>query len=530
MASPPTPVSLTDRESDETRAFFQARIASYLLIYGCVGGSFVLMRLFFLLTTGAGLGPEVSHPSFLSHTAGVLFSLGGWAIVRRGRAHVDTLERVETIALVASMTAYATMGLFMPLSGAPQEVVMLALSFGMFARAIYVPSSARRTMVLGLSVAVAHTCTAAAALYRPALDAGEAQKNALFMEMMSLFMQGPPDKARLATFQALNVALWWAGAIVLTTGASRVIYDLRAAVRDSKRLGQYQLEEKLGEGGMGLVYRASHALLQRPAAVKLLPAERVGVHALERFEREVQLTARLTHPNTVTVFDYGRTPEGVFYYAMDLLSGATLGEIVQRHGRMPPARVVHVLRQVCASLSEAHGIGLIHRDIKPANIVLCERGGIHDTVKVLDFGLVKELDRPESAPLTRSDAVTGTPQYIPPEALTDPDHIDGRSDLYSLGATAFFLLTGEDLFHGGTLIEICTHHLHTPPRDPRTVVPEVPVDLAEIVLACLAKNPADRPESARALSARLASCSVAGGWTDEDAERWWREHPNGATP
>ncbi len=192
---------------------------------------------------------------------------------------------------------------------------------------------------------------------------------------------------------ALNTALWWVGTIIMTTGASRVIYNLREEMRDVKKLGQYQLEEKLGEGGMGIVHRASHAMLQRPTAVKLLPAERVGEHSLARFEREVRQTARLTHANTVTIFDYGRTPDGVFYYAMKLLDGATLAQVVERGGPLEPSRVVHILRQVCGSLTEAHNIDLIHRDIKPANIMLCERGGVPDTVKVLDFGLVKKMKK-----------------------------------------------------------------------------------------------------------------------------------------
>ncbi|MFO0547530.1 MAG: serine/threonine-protein kinase [Polyangiaceae bacterium] len=515
------PTSWTRRESEEARVFFQTRISSYLRIYSGVGASFVALRFFSALGSHEGLLPAISHPSFIAHVVGVLVSLAGWVFVRRGRASVDVLERIETFALVGAMTAFAAMGFFLPIAGAPQETVMLALSFGLFARAIYVPSSPRRSLVLGMSVAVVHLATTAAAPFRPALDAQEARTNAILLELLSVFMDGTPSLARYAIRQALNMSLWWVGTLLLTTGASRVLYNLRAEVRDVKRLGQYQLEEKLGEGGMGIVYRASHALLQRPAAVKLLPEDRVGEQALARFEREVRLTARLTHPNTVTVFDYGRTADGVFYYAMEFLEGATLGELVERHGRMPPARVVHVLRQVCASLGEAHAIGLIHRDIKPANIMLCERGGVPDTVKVLDFGLVKELDPPEGALVSRIDAIIGTPQYMPPEALTAPERLDARSDLYSLGATAFYLLTGEDVFRGRTLVEVCTHQLHSQPRDPTTLAPEVPRDLADIVLACLAKKQDERPASAGALEEMLARCSSAGAWTRADARAFW---------
>jgi len=313
----------------------------------------------------------------------------------------------------------------------------------------------------------------------------------------------------------------------MATLASQVIYGLREQVREARRLGQYTLEQKLGEGGMGVVYRARHAMLRRPTAIKLLPPEKAGAAALERFEREVQLTARLSHPNTVAVFDYGRTPDGVFYYAMEYLDGADLHTLVREDGPQPPARVVHVLRQVASALAEAHGIGLIHRDVKPENIILCERGGIPDVAKVVDFGLVRDLEHASS--LSRAEVVQGTPLYLSPEAIRAPEQVDGRSDLYALAAVGYFMLCGQHVFTGATLVEVCAHHLHTQPAAPSERVGRpLPAALEALLLECLDKNPARRPASASVLVARLASLAQDHPWSDADARAWWdrwRERP-----
>ena len=313
----------------------------------------------------------------------------------------------------------------------------------------------------------------------------------------------------------------------LATGLVALVAGLLAGGRrhgdadcDACRLGQYTLVEKLGEGGMGAVYLARHAMLRRPTAIKLLPPDRLGAESAARFEREVQLTARLTHPNTVRVFDYGRTDE-ILYYAMEYLDGASLAEVVAASGPMPAARVVHILEQVAGALAEAHGIGLVHRDIKPANIVLAEQGGVADVPKLLDFGLVKQVGDDGIAPhLTQESSSPGTPLYMAPEAIQRPEQLDARADLYALGAVGYFLLTGQHVFVGRNALELCGHHVHSAPIAPSARLGRpVAADLEALLLACLEKDPARRPASARALQAALRACRDAHRWTDEDARR-----------
>jgi serine/threonine-protein kinase len=321
----------------------------------------------------------------------------------------------------------------------------------------------------------------------------------------------------------MTAAMLWGYVLLTCTVITRVIYGLRAEVREARRLGQYVLEKKIGEGGMGEVYRASHGMMRRPSALKLMRGDGAGAGSLLRFEREVQLTARLTHPNTITIFDYGRTHDGVFYYAMELLDGATLQRIVSVDGPQPAGRVMRILTMACGALSEAHAIGLIHRDIKPANIMLCMQGGERDVVKLLDFGLVKELEVTGDEKLTGTSTLTGTPQYMAPEAILDPDSVDARTDIYALGTVAYFLLAGSDVFKGNSIVEICSNHVHQTP-DPfskRGVV--VPPDLEAVVLACLEKKPDRRPVSASELRARLEACDVE-PWDSANAQAWWRDH------
>jgi hypothetical protein len=305
-----------------------------------------------------------------------------------------------------------------------------------------------------------------------------------------------------------------------------IIRSLRKTADRAQKLGQYTLEKKIGEGGMGAVYRARHALLRRPTAVKLLPEESSSEEAVTRFAREVQLTSELTHPNTIEIYDYGRTPEGIFYYAMEYLPGYTLNQLVELYGRLPEGRVIHILDQACSSLAEAHGAGIIHRDIKPSNIMVCERGGIHDVVKVLDFGLVKEVDQASDLSITAVGSITGTPLYVSPESIKSPDEADGRSDLYCLAAVGYYLLTGGHVFLGDSPLEVFSHHLTSTPDPPSTRIErEIANDLEELILRCLEKDRDLRPSDAHTLRDELATCKDSGSWGEKEAIRWWEEHP-----
>jgi hypothetical protein len=321
-------------------------------------------------------------------------------------------------------------------------------------------------------------------------------------------------------------ALLVVGAIVifvLMRLANRLQESARKAASKAKQLGQYALEAKIGAGAFGTVYRGRHALMRRPVAVKLLDAAEATDNSIARFEREVQLTCQLTHPNTIALYDFGRTPEGQFYYAMEFLEGLTLSELVAQHGRLPEERAIHILQQVCASLAEAHELGLVHRDIKPHNIFLTRRGNIPDFVKVLDFGLVKARKVEGQAELTGGSVTLGTPLYMSPEAVERPNAVDAKSDLYSIGAVGFYLVTGETVFGGETIGEVLLHQVMSEPEKPSTrLAKPISPDFEQLLMQCLAKAPMDRPATARELEIALSRCANANRWGRDEAEVWWR--------
>jgi serine/threonine-protein kinase len=503
--------SMSDRAGSdpttESQRFLQHRVAQFGKVAGLAGLAFWVFNL-------VGYLPYVRLATLYRHGTG--FHLLGaasllavWALCRGRPRSRRFVHGVEGVGLMGSAIGYSLMGAQLPLMTLrPDYIVVLAMCFGMMVRAVFVPSPPVRTAILTALVGVPVVVGNSLSFQR---------------ESFAVLQQFVPEP--LSTMIAVESSAWWLLTVAVCTVTSKTLYGLRREVREARQLGQYLLEEKLGEGGMGVVYRARHAMLRRPTAVKLLPADKSSESTVARFEREVRLTARLAHPNTVTVYDYGRTPEGVFYYAMELLEGANLREVVDVGGPLPPARVLHVLEQVAASPVEAPGIGLIHRDIKPANILLCEIAGAPDVAKVVDFGLVKEVERGGDASLTTAGTLTGTPLYMAPEAITAPETLDARSDLYSLGTVGYYLLVGADVFTGRSVVEICGHHLHSQPAPPSERTEDsVPPDLEALLLSCLAKSPAERPDGASDLLRRLRACEDSGTWTDEAAREWWGRH------
>ncbi len=307
---------------------------------------------------------------------------------------------------------------------------------------------------------------------------------------------------------------------------SHLVMRLRHQVDRAEHLGAYTLERKLGEGGMGEVYLGRHALLRRPTAIKLLRPTKASEAAIARFEREVQHSSQLTHPNTIGIYDYGRTPDGTFYYAMEYIEGFTLAALVSRFGPLPEARVIHILRQVCGSLAEAHERGLVHRDVKPANVMLAARGGLYDHVKVLDFGLVREqAPRAPTPPTAEAGAVAGTPLYMPPEAFQCPDDVSPRGDLYALGALAYYLLTGVPPFTAPNPFALYERHRREVPKPPSEVLGrKVDGVLEALVLACLEKSASQRPADAGRLASLLEASPLHGAWTQAQAREWWERH------
>jgi tRNA A-37 threonylcarbamoyl transferase component Bud32 len=310
---------------------------------------------------------------------------------------------------------------------------------------------------------------------------------------------------------------------------SHIITGLGRQVAKARELGSYELGDLLGSGGMGEVWRANHRLLARPAAIKLIRPERLGCSdsrttmvVQERFKREARAAASLRSPHTIDLFDFGVSSDGTFYYVMELLAGFDLDQLVRRFGPLDPARVVHILRQACDSLGEAHTRGLVHRDIKPANIYLCRMGLQHDFVKVLDFGLVKTDNRgTEQTLLTSPEVTTGTPAFMAPEVALS-EAVDGRTDLYALGCVGYWLLTGQLVFEADTAIQMAAHHIRTAPIPPsRRSELGVPPALDHIILQCLAKSPADRPATSQELARMLSQVNGTAAWGEDQAARWW---------
>ncbi|MGB5810240.1 MAG: serine/threonine-protein kinase, partial [Polyangiales bacterium] len=386
------------------RAFLQQRVATFGLIAAILG----LTALGFRLLMGVLFGyleEEVVAPSFLLHAFSIVPLLAIWLICRQGSLALLTIGIVEYAGLFAASIGYIGVGMNIRPEVGADTITAFILALMLFARSVFVPSSARRTAVLGILIGI----PLVTGMYIHSLSI-----DLEFWRQLGFTRTGV-SRSKVAASQSAVTVMWWTLSVGLASVASRVIHRLRKEVSDIQSLGQYRLERKLGEGAMGIVYEATHGMLKRHTAIKLLRPEITDPESLERFRREVQLTARLTHPNTVTIYDYGRTPEGLFYYAMELLAGATLTQIVEASGAQPVERVVRVLRDAALALNEAHDVGLIHRDVKPSNIMLARQGGVPDVTKVLDFGLVKNLGSIDDLDQTNTMSIKGTPHYLSPE-------------------------------------------------------------------------------------------------------------------
>ena len=490
--------------------FLRIRIGSFVAMAALLFGVAALFRV--ALAVMGSTFNQLLGASFAWHVACIGCLVVISACCRPSGLVARRLRRTETLGLLAASITGMMVGFSLPLAVRPERVAVLALTFMLFARAIYVPSTAHRSALLSAIIGVPLVVGSYAIYYRAGPE----------FETLAIVASERWSRPSAALEVAIVTAMWWTMTTLVTTAASRVIFGLRRRVQKAERLGQYTLEEKIGEGGMGVVWRARHAMLRRPTAIKLLHPDRIGDLSLERFESEVQLTAQLSHPNTVTVFDYGRTPDGVFYYAMELLDGASLEDVVTHSGPLTAPRAVHILESICSALSEAHDAGLIHRDIKPANIILCHQGGDYDVAKVLDFGLAVQTtgDKTESNP---HGTISGTPQYMSPEAIVSPDSIDHRIDIYSLGCVAYYMLSGHEVFRGESVIDVCSAHLHQEP--PPITSPNdsaIPSELQALVQCCLEKEPSARPQTMAQLSERLQACPTTADWGPQERREWWK--------
>jgi eukaryotic-like serine/threonine-protein kinase len=476
-------------------------------------GFYLFLLANMVLVGGAPFVAVVRGPVALGHlcaswTMGLL-----WLLASRAPVSRQSLGALDAISIVVG-------GSFLSLMTLQDEgqilQTLLALMVTVMVRAILVPSGASRTMVLS-ALAFVPTVIVCITRHHPT----------------QLLPGFTPGFQKL--HMTLNTVLWSVLGTTLATIVSRVIYGLRQQVAEANELGQYILEERIGGGGMGEVWRARHRLLIRPAAIKLIRPQALGALGgdsellMRRFEREARATAALKSPHTVQLYDFGATEDGRLYYVMELLDGLDLDTLVRHYGPLPAERVIHILRQVCSSLQDAHGNGLVHRDIKPANVVVSRAGTTFDFAKVLDFGLVK-LDTTRRAEddavarLSTEGSTSGTPAFMAPEVVLGDAVTDHRVDLYALGCVAYWLLTGKMVFEGSAM-QVMVHHAHTPPQPPSLRVEwPIPALLEDLIMACLEKDPTRRPPSAEVVSTRLNAVPLSSDWTVERAEDWWATH------
>jgi serine/threonine protein kinase len=493
--------------------FIQQRLALFAKLLTLISAAFFAIN----LAIGMGFGVPVSvllnNRPTIANLSGLTLLAGVWFIARRMKLSLAQLSALDIGALLGPCIAWA---LFID-DRYTESVFSAVTSVSMttLARAITVPSGIRRTLRLSILATL------------PVLG------------VMWIWL-GERYWARTTAFDiyapgltAINQSLLLVVVVALAAVTSRILYDLRRRVREANELGQYLLEEKLGAGGMGEVWRARHRLLVRAAAIKLIRPELLQDSTtgpdtvLRRFEREALATAALRSPHTVHLYDFGQAEDGTLFYVMELLQGIDLEKLVNRFGPVPPERAIHILKQVCHSLAEAHHNGLTHRDIKPANIFVSGTGTESDFVKVLDFGLVRlrPATTNENPLLTNEQSVGGTPAYVAPEIVIGEAPYDHRVDIYAVGCVGYWLLSGRLVFDSNSAMAMLADHARTqaPRLSSRTEL-SIPSELEQLIMDCLEKDPARRPASADEMARRLDQIRTERQWTRERAEQWWKDH------
>lgn len=485
--------------SRETQSLLRRRLRLAAIVLGIGFAMFLVKQ---LVAIGRGASADVFLMSFQTLTTVVLGVIGG-GLCHRHSFSLRALRAGELIVFGLPAAFFLALDYYMAQAAAargmyhhPEGAWLLLI----FTYALFIPNTLRRASVVVAVLAATPVVFLLWMLWSiPGLDA------AVTGDQVTNFI--------------LMIALAAGGSVF----GVDTIGSLRREAFEARQLGQYRLTRRIGAGGMGEVFLAEHRLLKRPCVVKLIRPDKAGnPNVLARFQREVRATAKLTHWNTIEIFDYGSTEDGTFYYVMEYLPGMSLAELVERFGPLPPERVIYLLRQACDALAEAHAAGLIHRDIKPGNVFAAERGGVHDVVKLLDFGLVKPLVDEESIHLTAEGSITGSPLFMSPEQAVGDSTPDARSDIYSLGAVGYYLLTGRPPFESDKALKVMFAHVHESPVPPSQLRPGVPADLERVLLRCLAKTADQRYPSATALEEAMTACAAAGGWTRADAARWWQ--------
>ncbi len=487
---------------NENRALLQLRLRIFAATIGVVVGYAIVARVL----------EDAPAWAVAVRSLGLLIVIA--CLWRLGRQWQTSLWQMRLLELILTTTVGSLMVLIdlqemhalsrtgdLPIISAAATWNYVVWALFILTYGIFIPNTWRRAAILLLPMAsIPYAVDAFAAWLFPTVDAA--------------LRSDPFGRPLPLTFIAAGISI----------AAANVIHGARLSAFRAKRLAQYELLREIGSGGMGTVYEARHLMLKRPCAVKIIqPNYAQDPLQLQSFEHEVQATCSLTHPHTIEIFDYGQTNEGLFFYVMELLPGVNLRDLVKQAGPLPTARTVHFLRQICGALSEAHARELIHRDIKPANIFVAERGGIYDFAKLLDFGLVRQRGQPLLAELPKGFYTAGTPDYMSPEQFVNYENIDGRSDIYSLGAVAYYMLTGQPPFPRDHPADVIVAHAQATLVQPMALNAEISADVNDIVSRCLEKSPADRFQSIDGLQRALDACSVADLWDAHMAKDWWRE-------